>query len=138
MQLSRCSLTTLSVNRFVYYLSKYWELLDSLFQLQKARSLGSSPPGFLHYFHHAAVMVLLLVICFAITTENLLEMSHAIASGHVLELAGVQPVAAVAWPCFQHFRPCHHVRLLALLPVSLFLQLRTTFAWCLHRVDAYV
>lgn len=45
---------------FVYYLSKYWELLDSLFQLQKARSLGSSPPGFLHYFHHAAVMVMCL------------------------------------------------------------------------------
>jgi len=59
-QLSSCSLTTLSLNRFVYYLSKYWELLDSLFQLQKARSLGYSPPGFLHYFHHAAVMVLLL------------------------------------------------------------------------------
>ena len=45
--------------RFVYYLSKYWELLDSAFQVQKARSLGpkGTPPGFLHYYHHAAVMV---------------------------------------------------------------------------------
>jgi hypothetical protein len=50
---------TLRLIRFIYYLSKFWELLDSLFQLQKARSLGSkgSPPVFLHYFHHAAVMV---------------------------------------------------------------------------------
>jgi hypothetical protein len=55
-----CSLVTPLRIRFVYYLSKYWELLDSLFQLQKARSLGANPPGFLHYFHHAAVMVLLL------------------------------------------------------------------------------
>ena len=45
--------------RFMYYLSKYWELLDSVFQVQKARSLGpkGTSPGFLHYYHHAAVMV---------------------------------------------------------------------------------
>jgi hypothetical protein len=43
--------------RFIYYLSKFWELLDSIFQLQKARSLNSAAPEFLHYFHHAAVIV---------------------------------------------------------------------------------
>jgi hypothetical protein len=50
---------TRAARSFVYYLSKYWELLDSLFQVQKAQSLGSkgSSPTFLHYYHHAAVMV---------------------------------------------------------------------------------
>ena len=76
------NLVTLVSARFVYYLSKFWELLDSIFQVQKARSLGpkGSPPSFLHYYHHAAVMVSPPLIF------HLQHESCAPASGHVLEL----------------------------------------------------
>ncbi len=100
------NLVTLVSARFVYYLSKFWELLDSIFQVQKARSLGpkGSPPPFLHYYHHAAVMVSPALI------SHLHHESTTPVSGHVLELDRIQPDAAVAWPRIQHFRPRHHVR----------------------------
>ncbi len=58
----KLQLRNICLPSFMYYLSKYWELLDSLFQIQKARSLGSkgSPPTFLHFYHHAAVIVMCL------------------------------------------------------------------------------
>ena len=92
--------------RFVYYLSKYWELLDSLFQVQKAQSLGSkgSPPSFLHYYHHAAVLVSPIIPA-PITPHTSLPP----APGHVLELDRVQPDPAVAGAGIQHFCARHHV-----------------------------
>jgi len=41
----------------VYYLSKYYELLDTVLQLLKGRP---PPHFFLHTYHHATVLVMAL------------------------------------------------------------------------------
>jgi hypothetical protein len=41
----------------VYYLSKYYELLDTVLQLLKGRP---PPHFFLHVYHHATVLVMAL------------------------------------------------------------------------------
>ena len=40
---------------YIYYLSKYYELLDTILQLLKGRAL---PHFFLHVYHHAAVLLM--------------------------------------------------------------------------------